>query len=53
MMKKDYVKPEILAEEFITEIFMLGGSNSQDVEEGEDNGRGANDRRGSWGNLWD
>ena len=56
-MRKEYVKPNLVVEEFISEIYMqpasvgAGGSviePDKPVIPGE-----ANDRRGGWGNLWD
>ena len=49
MMKKEYVKPEMVMEEILLEAMI---ATSIEVEEGEDDGRGANDRRGGWGDLW-
>ena len=51
-MKKEYIKPEMLVEEVLLE-----GMLAASVPFGDDNeDAGANryqDRRGSWGNLWD
>ena len=50
-MKKEYVKPEMVMEEFISEIYMqstssnVGGDVDGDIEE-------TNSHRGSWGDLW-
>lgn len=56
-MKKEYVKPEIAVEEFISEIYMDASSFIQgEGGEGGDGDYGAPGRRpgrGSWGNLWD
>lgn len=53
-MKKEYIKPEMLIEEFISEIYMLGSSeDTQPIVPGEGDNFGANDRRGGWGDLWD
>lgn len=54
IMKKEYIKPEMLVEEFISDIYMqsASGDDKMDFEEGDDDGRGANDRRGGWGDLW-
>ena len=59
-MKKEYVKPEMVMEEFISEIYMLGGSSSIDEDENQSgmgqgntgSGFNANEHRGSWGDLW-
>ncbi len=58
-MRKEYVKPEMVVEQLISEIYMLGASNENEGgisgEEGE-GGTGdfnTNGHRGSWGNLWD
>ena len=54
MVKKEYVKPEMVMEEFISEIYMQSTSNDnkQDWEQGDTDGRGANEHRGGWGDLW-
>ena len=52
IMKKEYIKPEIAVEEFISEIYM----ESSSIVDGEGDWFGANDRRerrGSWGNRWE
>ena len=55
MEKKTYIKPE--AEEIVLEPQqMMAGSNftpesGDDYEEGDV--AGSNERRGTWGNLWD
>lgn len=56
MVKKEYVKPEMVVEQFMAEIAFLDASSgnsmgSGDEELGEDE-IGANDRRGGWGDLW-
>ena len=50
MMKKEYVKPEMVMEVILLETMI---ATSIEVEEGETDGRGANEHRGGWGNLWD
>lgn len=53
IMKKEYIKPEIVVEEFVSEIYM---QSTSDDEIGQKPGEGiplSNDRRGEWGNLWD
>lgn len=55
-MKKEYIKPEIAVEEFITEVFMNNTSGPGSVTEGDGEHEGeyeSNSHRGSWGNLWD
>ncbi len=58
MVKKEYVKPEMVVEEFMAEIAFLeastGGSTipGGSTDEGGD-GEFSNERRGGWGNLWD
>ena len=54
-MKKEYIKPEIVVEQFMAELAFLGGSDT-DIEGGSPGESGdpdANERRGGWGNLWD
>ena len=53
-MKKQYIKPEVNVEELLP-VTMLAASN-MNVGDGtyEDDGDvAANNRRGTWGNLWD
>ena len=54
-MKKEYVKPEMVMEEFISEICLQttsgGGNVDQEVGGEEDDGF-SNSHRGSWGDLW-
>ena len=51
-MKKEYVKPEMVVEQFMAELAFLVGSQT-DMEGGEsDLPLDANDRRGGWGDLW-
>lgn len=53
IMKKEYIKPEMVVEEILLESSMLTTS----IPEGEDNlpadANQLRDRRGSWGDLWD
>jgi hypothetical protein len=59
-MKKEYTKPEMNVMELGTEVMMLGLSSSGDSGlEGTTPGGSmsggeadANERRGSWGDLW-
>ena len=55
-MKKVYVKPAVVVEDFMVELAFLVGSNNNESnvpgEEGEGDVFGANDRRGSWGDFW-
>lgn len=53
-MKKQYIKPEVNVEEILT-VTMLAASN-MNVGDGtyeDDEDVAANNRRGTWGNLWD
>ena len=56
IMKKEYIKPEIAVEEFISEIYMESSSFIEgEGGEGGDGDFGAPGRRpgrGTWGNLW-
>lgn len=53
-MKKQYIKPEVKVEEILP-VAMLAASNPSmgwdDSDEGVD--AASNNRRGTWGNLWD
>ena len=59
MVKKEYVKPEMVVEQFMAEIAFLDASTGNGSgtipgggsEEGGD-GDFSNDRRGGWGDLW-
>ena len=57
IMKKEYIKPEMVVEEMFLESMLLGGSiiPGEDGEVGEEDilSNKRQDRRGSWGNLWD
>ena len=51
-MKQNYIKPEINVEEIILESTILSGS----LVDIDPNGSGiatANERRGTWGDLWE
>ena len=53
MEKKQYIKPELMVEEFETIEMMMVASKLQDeggIEDSLSNGRDG--RRGQWGNLW-
>ncbi len=56
MMKKEYVKPAVVVEDFMVELAFLVGSNNNESnipgEEGDITDPAANDRRGSWGDFW-
>lgn len=60
MIKKEYVKPEMVVEQFMAEIAFLdasGGDGSTGTIPGGGTGEGgdgdfSNDRRGGWGDLW-
>ena len=58
-MKKEYVKPEMVVEQFMAELAFLDASGSQTEVGGggsERPGGGrpdANEHRGGWGDLWD
>ena len=51
-MKKQYIKPEVKVEEILP-VAMLAASNGMGWEDGEVEEAATNDRRGTWGNLWD
>lgn len=53
-MKKQYIKPEVNVEEILP-VTMLAASNMNvgDDRYEEDEDVAANNRRGTWGNLWD
>lgn len=57
MNKKEYIKPSMEAAELVSDVIMTGGSDGNvDVFPGGDAGSEdqlSNDRRGSWGDLWD
>ena len=60
MKKTEYIKPSIDVVEVATESLMLSSSTETDSENsGQGSGSGmdtpdlSNNRRGSWGNLWD
>ena len=54
-MKKQYIKPEVNVEEILP-VTMLAASEKwnvgNDTFDGDDE-VAANNRRGTWGNLWD
>lgn len=53
-MKKEYLKPEMIVEQFMAEIAFLDASGMpSDKDPIGDDEIGANDRRGTWGDLWD
>ena len=53
IMKKEYIKPEIMVEEMqLEECCMLPGSDT-DIPVGGEGEADSNGRRGSWGNLWE
>lgn len=54
-MKKEYIKPEMVVEEFLIQDALLVITSNQGVED-EEKDDFANKRRegrGTWGNLWD
>ena len=56
-MKKEYVKPEMVVEQFMAELAFLDASGSQTEVGGGDGPRpggsmDANEHRGGWGDLW-
>ena len=52
IMKKEYIRPEIVVEEFISEIYMQAVSTTP-IKPGGTGRPKVNQRRGDWGNLWD
>ena len=56
IMKKEYIKPEILVEEFLLDSSILSlsaGEATEDDLPSDANQLRDDDRRGNWGNLWD
>ena len=53
MNKKTYMTPEVEVTEFASQVLMSAASqlNTLNDEGGEEQSLG-NDRRGTWGNLW-
>jgi len=53
-MKKKYIKPvsEVVGIELTTMLAISGYGNAT-YDDYEFGGRGANERRGTWGNLWE
>ena len=52
-MKKEYVKPEMVVEQFMAEIAFLDASGSNVGGDVGDGGiEETNSHRGSWGDLW-
>ncbi len=61
-MKKEYLKPEILVEEILVTTMLANSGGTNIPEDGNQSGMGGeggegdifgtNDRRGSWGDLW-
>ena len=53
-MKKEYIKP--MSEEVniaLTTLLAMSGYGDDTYDDYEFGGRGANERRGTWGNLWE
>lgn len=50
-MKKEYVKPTVVVEEFVAEVSFLDASGI-DVTDKPVEGGDANSHRGGWGDLW-
>lgn len=51
IMKKEYIKPEMVVEEMLLEG-MLAASLGEDDEDQELGAPGRREGRGTWGNLW-
>ena len=51
IMKKEYIKPEMVVEEMLLEG-MLAASLGEDDEDQELGAPGRRPGRGTWGNLW-
>ena len=52
-MKKQYIKPEVNVEEILP-VTMLAASKTEGWDVTDDPVDGlSNNRRGTWGNLWD
>ena len=55
-MKKEYIKPEMVVEELLLTGSILTGSTDIPVIGGgdvDDDDVAVNERRGTWGNLWE
>lgn len=52
-MKKEYVKPEMVVEQFMAELAFLEGSLVLGDGEGIPFSNERQSDRGTWGNLWD
>ena len=53
IMKKEYIKPEILVEELISEIYMQTTSDDDELDQTPGEGIPlSNERRRNWGDLW-
>ena len=56
IMKKEYIKPEMVVEELLLTGSILTGSTDIPVIGGgdvDDDDVAVNERRGTWGNLWE
>ena len=53
MNKKEYIAPSMEIVEFVSDIVMQISSNLHDDEEADSKDQLSNNRRGSWGNLWE
>ena len=51
-MKKQYIKPEVNVEEILP-VTMLAASKEMGWDRDDEVDAATNDRRGTWGNLWD
>lgn len=55
-MKKTYIKPSMEVVNVVLESHMMSNSGTPNIEVRPEEGGDemlSNDRRGSWGNLWD
>ena len=56
-MKKEYIKPEMVMEIVMLESMLASSPNTENMgtveTPGDQNDFNANDRRGTWGSLWD
>ena len=53
IMKKEYIKPEMVVEDLVLESEMLAGSIGETDGPVEPWSNGRREGRGTWGNLWD
>ena len=52
-MKQNYIKPEIIVEEIAVESMLAASTDRIPVGGSEIKPSAANERRGTWGDLWE